>query len=100
MEFKGTKGKWVLIEKYDEMDTPSFSINSNESIIAHCYNLQIADGKQERAKANALLMSKSPEMLKILNWFVEYFDDLYVDASEVNDKVIETKQLIKEAIEL
>lgn len=57
MEFRGTKGKW--------------EINPRASRNVRCENLTIAncsqgqDGENElEEKANALLISKAPEMLK------------------------------------
>lgn len=89
--FKGTKGKWKLCKTYDEMDKPSFSLTSDEGKIAYCYNLQLCCGVQERANANALLISKAPEMLEMLEDIVKY-------GGVANfDKI---KQLIKEATEL
>ena len=90
-EFKGTKGKWEVYKTYDEQDTPSFSITSNESIIAYCYNLQICDGEQERTKANALLISKALEMLAMLERAERTLREVY----DCDTKEIE--QLIKEA---
>jgi hypothetical protein len=102
MEFKGTKGKWFIenLNEPKEGRYPAFEIDISTEQESNMCTVWYSDSFDEQAKANALLISKAPEMLEILNWFVEYFEDLYVDGSEVNDKVIETKQLIKEATEI
>lgn len=93
MEFKGTKGKWHLDIMYDEYEKPKFRINSNESIIASCYNLEIADGTQNRTKANALLMSKAPKMLEIL-------DEVLMENLCSAPLDLKIRELIKEATEI
>lgn len=95
-DFKGTKGKWELCKTYNELDVPSFSITSDEGKIAYCYNLQICCGVQERSNANALLISKAPEMLAMLERISRIVDD-FEEWDEENKKI---KQLIKEATEL
>ena len=85
-EFKGTKTKW------NKMDASRFGIpfiiyNEKEETIFQCYG--------EDAKANALLISKAPEMLDMLNKIaptLERYGEI-----EQHKEVIE---LIKEATEL
>ena len=93
MEFKGTKGKWKLYKQYDEEDTPMFSIDSKEGILAHCYNLQMCCGTQECTNANALLISKAPEMLEMLKELSNDYDIPHYICERIN-------KLIKEATEL
>jgi len=60
MEFKGTRGTWVLIKN---------DICSQEKIISTALGF-IVEGKytiNEETKANALLISKSLEMLDFIN---------------------------------
>jgi hypothetical protein len=78
MEFKGTKGKWVL------------SIDPLENCNIICGNFYIGES---RNKYDALLISKAPEMLEMLKRFVNS-DDL-----DITD-FMDAKQLIKEATEL
>lgn len=52
MEFKGTKGKWQVFDDYIQ--------DESGGLIADCF----PTSKEDRA--NALLISKAPEMLEIL----------------------------------
>ena len=84
MEFKGTKGKWfttVLGDVYSENQV------DNEIIC------EVIHGKLEETKANALLISKAPEMLEMLETVLNNSDV----PNEIYDKA---KQLIKEATEI
>jgi hypothetical protein len=59
MEFKGTKGKWEINKR------ASRNVRCNNLTIANCSSSQ--DGENEiEEKANALLISKAPEMLEML----------------------------------
>jgi hypothetical protein len=91
MEFKGTKGKWeVLIT--DEVDSHlDIAINSNQDCIAWVYSK--SSYKDINGKANALLISKAPEMLEMLKYFVEN-NMLSANGDEL------AEQLIKEATEI
>lgn len=86
MEFKGTKGKWYR-------DTKSRIVSSvyseNEQKLIH-----ISGKNNEEAKANALLISKAPEMLEMLKKIV------YVKESGLDFTLDSVKQLIKEATEI
>jgi len=79
-EFKGTKGKWSI-----------FSDQFNNQIIAN-ENGFIAETK---TKANALLISKAPEMLEMLQDLEIAMRAVKVDL--VADKI---SKIIKEATEL
>lgn len=91
MEFKGTKGKWekrkntIFIEKtYNKIATVSVQKTKwldNDEI-------------DEKMEANALLMSKSLELLEKLNYLVE--NDYIANKKNVD----EVKKLIKESTEL
>ena len=103
MEFKGTSGKWYVY--HNSQGYNSFSINSKYKVVPI-----------EEMKANALLISKAPEMLEMLQKAkVELsrikgsmmahpdctegseFDD-YTDSAEEIENEIE--QIIKQATEL
>jgi hypothetical protein len=92
MEFKGTKGKWnaKLGDVYSENQ-------QDDEIICELQNY-----KSEKAKANALLISKAPEMLEMLKVIldsVDWSDNVWVNSE---GRYIENKieQLIKEATEI
>jgi hypothetical protein len=91
-EFKGTKGKWT---SFKPQDGNGFVYVNNEYLttgtIATCY------GDGEEPQANALLISKAPEMLEMLKKLVERLEEN--DLGRLN-AVSQAKQLIKEATEL
>jgi hypothetical protein len=88
-EFKGTKGKWT---SFKPQDGNGFVYVNNEYLttgtIATCY------GDGEEPQANALLISKAPEMLEMLKELISGNRLLL----ETDYKKIE--QLIKEATQL
>lgn len=92
MEFKGTKGKWQI----GEIKHSVWGEN-RKGCIADCtgvHNKHFYIGfTSEESEANALLISKAPEMLEMLKRFVKS-DDLQIE------DFIEAEQLIKEATEL
>jgi hypothetical protein len=91
-EFKGTKGKWEVNPR------ASRNVRCNNLTVANCSQGQ--DGENEiEEKHNALLISKSPEMLQDLIdivWLIEMGATL----EELNERIKTSKQLIKEATEL
>jgi hypothetical protein len=95
MEFKGTKGKWkLIIPKHNESN--GFASISTEDGSITCYNGSTGEsygGAHLKSLANALLISKAPEMLEFLETIV----------CSGNTPIIHRKraeQLIKEATEL
>lgn len=82
MEFKGTKETWFK---------SSLEIVSMPSQVKIA---KVSGANYEEAKANALLISKAPEMLYMLEIVCT---ELYKTDNELATKV---KQLIKEASEL
>lgn len=65
MEFKGTKGKWETERHQHELCGDYLIVNENDYQLAIVDNEYIQD--YEETKANALLISKAPEMLDMLN---------------------------------
>ena len=97
MEFKGTKGKWRLVTN-DENDLFGGLDNYNK-IVSGC---EFYDKDEPNlgfsisgyiSKANALLISKAPEMLEMLEIILQSENTPIVHRKKV-------KQLIKEATEL
>lgn len=88
-EFKGSKGKWRVIKN-------STTLSCNKEQIITCW---FFTNRKEEAKANALLISKAPEMLEMLKEIVHAFDsdNLHGYQEEI---LKQTKQLIKEATEI
>lgn len=101
MEFKGTKGKWKLT--YTHKDKPGIdAINEN----GQTYKTVVLFGEKSddagiintgiEQKANALLISKAPEMLDMLDHLqslMEYLDEW----KEEREGIL---KLIKEATEI
>jgi len=93
MEFKGLKGRWVIDNEefhINEYGTEVFVI-SNENIteveIANVYG----------NKANALLISKAPEMLEFL---MELYNDKETHSGMFPSQQKKLEKLIREATEL
>lgn len=92
MEFKGTKGSWILKPKINR-------IIVGESIAdVWGFDAHIDDKSNREMKANALLISKAPEMLEMLKSFVNDFDNGLIEDYQIPRDRFE--QLIKQATEL
>ena len=108
-EFKGTKGKWKIKDIKSPFET---TINSSEYRIAevkHFGGKNFNDPIEKEAKANALLISKAPEMLEMLKYFTAFPDEDFEEDMDKHisfpmtvdaRKIKEAKQLIKEVTEL
>lgn len=95
MEFKGTKGKWKIKKRKNNC----FYIKA-ESWSNFCQVYTITDGGMNTnkvAKANALLISKAPEMLEMLKLFYNTNSGHEITLSELQDKA---GKLIKEATKI
>jgi hypothetical protein len=92
MEFKGTKGKW----HFDKKNAKVYKEDGN--VLCICYHTNIIN--KEESEPNALLISKAPEMLEMLNWFANEFEDVFHEGTETNDMVLKANQLIKEATKI
>lgn len=101
MEFKGTKGKWDY-EKKDQMfsifkKSTKGKLSDKDNTICGIWSIKKVD------KANALLISKAPEMLKMLKKLLINIDELELSNNDVEIIVpimAEAEQLIKEATEI
>ena len=89
---KFTKGKWSILNSYHEENKRWICIfleeNTDISIDISC---DLDDDKNNELEANALLISKAPEMLEMLKDIKDYLG---------SDKREKVEQLIKEATEL
>jgi hypothetical protein len=91
MEFKGTKGRWIFNQ--EEMKIKGSGDVEGLTIIANVSpKMDFSRGKTTQSY-NALLISKAPEMLEMLQSLV---------SSEMTPMAIrkQAKQLIKEATEI
>jgi hypothetical protein len=94
MEFRGTKGEWITETFTSENGRETTIVcntdyNSNRTDI-HVRFSAIEETEKQTNRANALLISKSPELLEMLQWILS---GQHIDNSEI-------EQLIKEATEL
>ena len=85
MEFKGTKGKWELIKLQDKIIGVSTNLAINGNIICEMPTMK---NSCKNLHANALLISKAPEML-----------DMLIKCNAII-KTPELENLIKEATEI
>jgi len=94
MKYRGTKGQWYVI--WDKNAT-IHSVNMDEKIFATYPTIATINSTLinfEEFRANALLISKAPEMLEMLkNIYFLLENDIKIDIKEI-------KQLIKEATKL
>jgi hypothetical protein len=109
MEFKGTKENWVNVI-IDIADFKQVVVGVDKGkAICHLW-FEYSEGISEEVKANALLISKAPEMLEMLKKIVSLesiiclggaINEQYIcEAEALNTMMYEAKQLIKEATEL
>jgi len=103
MEFKGTKGKWVFNET--QMKIKGSGDIEGHTVIANVSPKMDFSRGMTTQKANALLISKAPEMLEMLKDIIKQANEVvYVNsmgASETYFQLInQAEQLIKEATEL
>jgi len=92
MKFKGTKGKWTICKKNSLLETDIESDTYRIAEVKH-YNAKISnkiDPTQEEGKYNALLISKAPEILEMLELLTNYYSA---------DNIEKAKKLIEEATE-
>ena len=88
MEFKGTQGKWYM-QEFTDVYTNIIRIKTENHDTIYVGSTP-QDPKSE-SRYNALLMSKSLEMLEMLKDIKDYLG---------SDKRMEVEQLIKEATKL
>ena len=93
-EFKGTKGNWKLVNNDYGYYTSVRNLDDTRKVCVSRVNNAI------ESNANMILISKAPEMLEMLQWFVDNFEGVFHEETETDNKVNEAKQLIKQATEL
>lgn len=101
MEFKGTKGKWFYKECSHQMDDENTTIHGFAGRIGHVFTTAPNHGenREEALKANALLISKAPEMLEMLK---KVYDSIVMQ-SEIeygSEMYFKIEDLIKEATQI
>lgn len=111
-EFKGTKGKWILSVNKDMgnfylaiVENENYNGNTNDFYISKTYR---KEDDSEIQCANMLLISKAPEHLQELINEIEFLKRIKKQLDElggsmefeVEERIDELEQLIKEATEL
>lgn len=97
-KFKGTKGKWT-VEQLEHIDSTYVWFEDFKGHIQLWHHHGDSATKEE-AIANALLISKAPEMFDILeHMYKEYSNNERITGS-LRDYMIKIGKLIKEATEL
>ncbi len=95
MEFKGTKGKWEVMDA-SRFAVPFIVFNDNDETIFQCYNTKQGND----AQANALLISKAPEMLEMLKNYLADLNNIIPSSDAQRSRIYDIEQLIKEATEI
>lgn len=107
-EFKGTKRKWEITGRpfFDEdagnIGSYYIATENKEQIMATVPAYESWGQTLETARANALIISKAPEMLEMLKEIVSEFD-IYKSLAQGTSKcdaIMKAEQLIKEATEI
>lgn len=93
MEFKGTKGKWIIDENGDVITDLKYYTGD---IV--CLKPEELEESLVNWEANALLISKAPEMLEMLNRFLEITNSFVHPG--VDHLRGSARQLIKEATQI
>lgn len=96
MEFKGTKGKWEETSNNEEGILITSKHPQNRDILT-IWKYDVTFLENQEAKANALLISKSLEMLEMLKKLIDRMEENNLGNFP---SVIKAKELIKQATEL
>lgn len=98
MEFKGTHGEWYVSGiKYPCIESKSKNIETIPTIATVNSTFRTV----EESRYNALLMSKAPEMLEMLDKIQALFNSHLMPTEEdLNRYAVEINQLISQATEL
>jgi len=105
MEFKGTKGKWHLMKKgFRKSENNNliqvYATNEDLELICEVWKDRLLHEREQNFEANALLISKAPEMLELLqniNNGTTFDKETGLMWSHWVEKI---QELIKEATEL
>ena len=99
MDFKGARGKWEYL--YDGCDHCYDIVSDNSSICSTVSLDRISFDTDKEIEANALLISKAPEMLELINeFYLMCIQKTFPTEHELVYMAEKAKKLIKEATEL
>ena len=89
-KFKGTLGKWEVSPRHEVVnDSKGYAICQISGIT-----------NQHQWKANALLISKSPQMLEMLEEMYDHWSECGIGEKELDNYMSKIKALINEATEI
>ena len=91
-EFKGTKGKWEISTDNEEGILITSKHPQNRDILT-IWKYDVTFLENQEAKANALLISKAPEMLEMLEKIMKTYD-------KGTQTYLDCQKLIKEATQI
>lgn len=91
MKFKGTKGEWALSIPFDG----AILIGGNVRANVLAYSLE---GLELEDKANALLISKAPEMLEFIKSIVDDYENGLIE--DIECLAVRAELLYQKATEL
>lgn len=95
IEFKGTEGKWLIsMSSFSNTIKIVCSTLGNRYEIAKCEFLPTLIGDKKEVEANMLLMSRAPEMLKLLMTVREGIDTM--DFYQLETIHTDIEELIKD----
>ena len=99
MKTKETQGKWIIEDLHNpkEGNYPSFEIDISTEYEENMCTVWFSDMFDEQAKANALLISKAPEMFEML---LKLCFTAPNDKLQITELIYEAEKLIKEVNEL
>jgi len=98
-EFKGTKGKWIVEEGWDDVwETDTYTINTCEDSVENVEFITVWAGLDKKeSEYNAQLISSAPELLSALLKAQPYIRGL-ANIGNAEELKKEIEQAIKKAI--
>ena len=96
-EFKGSKGKWIVHLRSNGLAKGIYISSGQKYFLAHV----IEHGRTDKENsANALLVSKAPEMLQMLETYVKDLKNIVTVSDARDQRIYQIETLIKEATEI
>ena len=96
-KFKGTKENWDVVSISTGMSNGIYISGKESYFIAKIFENGRTDDQNE---ANALLISKAPEMLQMLKTYVKDLKNIVTVSDARDQRIYQIETLIKEATEI
>lgn len=103
MEFKGTKGKWIYHGRGIILNENYILNKDDKKIHIRCEMLPLEKYSKIENEHNALLISKAPEMLEMLQKLISHYEDVMnsdYSPFALRSDIDNAKELIKQATKL